>query len=271
MCEVPRTPLGPQAAPTAPCPWLSATSPYPRAWRLRWAWQRHRYRCPFPRRGCGRRLLVVVDHEGGCSMSTITTHAGRAVKAREGTAGTTVAADRPPDARTPSAGRGGAARHPPDAVGARRPGPRGLPRPRAPPAAGTGMPRGRPRRPTRPRWPPPSSSPINFVTVDYTKVDADIAPRQGRRHRASSSRATRPRSNDLKKVLVANKTVSTVQRTEAALVSGDRDSAVALVGVVAPDQEHRRPQRRDQDLPDAAASCAWSAQAWKVENLEFVG
>jgi Mce-associated membrane protein len=74
---------------------------------------------------------------------------------------------------------------------------------------------------------------VNFVSVDYTKVDADTARvRAGATGQFLQSYSTSV--EELKKVLVANKTVSTVQRTEAALVSGDQDSAVALVGVVAP-------------------------------------
>ncbi len=71
-------------------------------------------------------------------------------------------------------------------------------------------------------------------------------------------------------MLVANKTVSTVQRSEAALVSGDLDSAVALVGVVAPTKNTAVPAgetktyRMRLELRKVGA-------AWKVENLEFVG
>ena len=110
---------------------------------------------------------------------------------------------------------------------------------------------------------------INFVTVDYQKVDADTA-----RVRAGATgeflKSYSASVDELKKVLVANKTVSTVQRSEAALVSGDRDSAVALVGVVAPTKNTAVPAgetktyRMRLDLRKVG-------ETWKVENLEFVG
>jgi Mce-associated membrane protein len=110
---------------------------------------------------------------------------------------------------------------------------------------------------------------INFVTVDYQKVDADTA-----RVKAGATgdflKSYTASVDELKKVLVANKTVSTVQRTEAALVSGDRDSAVALVGVVAPTKNTAVPggetktYRMRLDLRKVG-------ETWKVENLEFVG
>lgn len=110
---------------------------------------------------------------------------------------------------------------------------------------------------------------INFVSVDYTRVDADTA-----RVRAGATgdflKSYSTSVDQLKKVLVANKTVSTVQRSEAALVSGDLDSAVALVGVVAPTKNTAVPAgetktyRMRLELRKVGA-------AWKVENLEFVG
>ena len=110
---------------------------------------------------------------------------------------------------------------------------------------------------------------INFVTVDYQKVDADTA-----RVKAGATgeflKSYSSSVDELSKVLVANKTVSTVQRTEAALVSGDRDSAVALVGVVAPTKNTAVPAgetktyRMRLDLRKVG-------ETWKVENLEFVG
>ena len=92
---------------------------------------------------------------------------------------------------------------------------------------------------------------INFVTVDYTKVDADVARvKAGATGEFLKSYSTS--AGDLTKVLVANQTVSTVQRTEAALVSGDQRLGRRARRRGRADQEHRRPQRRDQDLPDAA-------------------
>jgi Mce-associated membrane protein len=110
---------------------------------------------------------------------------------------------------------------------------------------------------------------INFVTVDYQKVDADTARvRTGATGEFLKSYSASV--EELKKVLVANQTVSTVQRSEAALVSGDRDSAVALVGVVAPTKNTAVPAgetktyRMRLDLRKVG-------DTWKVENLEFVG
>ncbi|GAA2734205.1 hypothetical protein GCM10009867_13810 [Pedococcus aerophilus] len=110
---------------------------------------------------------------------------------------------------------------------------------------------------------------INFVSVDHTTVDADTA-----RVRAGATgdflKSYSTSVDQLKKVLVANKTVSTVQRSEAALVSGDLDSAVALVGVVAPTKNTAVPAgetktyRMRLELRKVGAD-------WKVENLEFVG
>ena len=110
---------------------------------------------------------------------------------------------------------------------------------------------------------------VNFVTVDYTRVDADTARvRAGATGQFLKSYSTSV--EELKKVLVANKTVSTVQRTEAALVSGDRDSAVALVGVVAPTKNTAVPAGETKTYR-MRLELRRVGQAWKVENLEFVG
>ena len=71
-------------------------------------------------------------------------------------------------------------------------------------------------------------------------------------------------------MLVANKTVSTVQRTEAALVSGDRDSAVALVGVVAPTTNTAVPKGETKTYRMRLQLQKVGAE-WKVGTLEFVG
>jgi Mce-associated membrane protein len=110
---------------------------------------------------------------------------------------------------------------------------------------------------------------INFVSVDYTKVDTNIAlVKAGATGEFLKSYSTS--IAELKKLLVANQTMSTVQRTEAALVSGDLDSAVALVGVVAPTKNTAAPNgqlktyRMRLELRKVAGE-------WKVGNLEFVG
>jgi Mce-associated membrane protein len=110
---------------------------------------------------------------------------------------------------------------------------------------------------------------VNFVSVDYTKVDADTARvRAGATGQFLQSYSTSV--EELKKVLVANKTVSTVQRTEAALVSGDQDSAVALVGVVAPTKNTAVPAGETKTYR-MRLELRRVGEAWKVENLEFVG
>jgi Mce-associated membrane protein len=110
---------------------------------------------------------------------------------------------------------------------------------------------------------------INFVTVDYTKVDADMARvKAGATGEFLKSYSTS--SADLAKVLVANQTVSTVQRTEAALVSGDEDSAIALVGVVAPTKNTAVPDGETKTYR-MRLDLRMVGDAWKVENLEFVG
>jgi len=110
---------------------------------------------------------------------------------------------------------------------------------------------------------------INFVTVDYRHVDADTvrvkAGATGTFLKSYSSSV-----EELKKVLVANQTVSTVQRTEASIVSGDPDSAVALVGVVAPTTNTAVPGGETKTYR-MRLELRKSGQAWKVENLEFVG
>jgi Mce-associated membrane protein len=110
---------------------------------------------------------------------------------------------------------------------------------------------------------------INFVTVDYTKVDADMARvKAGATGEFLKSYSTS--SADLSKVLVANQTVSTVQRTEAALVSGDQDSAIALVGVVAPTRNTAVPNGETKTYR-MRLDLRMVGDTWKVENLEFVG
>lgn len=110
---------------------------------------------------------------------------------------------------------------------------------------------------------------VNFVTVDYRQVDQDVA-----RVRAGATgtflQSYSSSAEDLKKVLVQNKTVSRAERTEAALVSGDRDSAVVLVGVVAPTQNTSVPDGEKKTYR-MRLELRKTSDAWKVENLEFVG
>jgi Mce-associated membrane protein len=110
---------------------------------------------------------------------------------------------------------------------------------------------------------------VNFVTVDYEKVDADTA-RVKSGATGEFLKSYSASMDELKKVLVANKSVSTVQRTEAALVSGDRDSAVALVGVVAPTKNTSVPDGETKTYR-MRLDLRLVGEQWKVENLEFVG
>jgi Mce-associated membrane protein len=61
-----------------------------------------------------------------------------------------------------------------------------------------------------------------------------------------------------------------VQRTEVGLVSGDRDSAVVLVGVVAPTKNTAVPQGETKTYR-MRLDLRLVGDEWKVGNLEFVG
>jgi Mce-associated membrane protein len=110
---------------------------------------------------------------------------------------------------------------------------------------------------------------VNFVTVDYQQVDKDTARvRAGATGTFLESYTTSVA--ELKKVIVQNKTVSRAERTEAALVTGDLDSAVALVGVVAPTTNTSVPDGEKKTYR-MRLELRKVSDAWKVENLEFVG
>ena len=110
---------------------------------------------------------------------------------------------------------------------------------------------------------------INFVTVDYQKV-AEGTKRVQAGATGEFLKSYTASMQDLQKVLVANKTVSTVQRSEVALVSGDRDSAIALVGVVAPTTNTAVPKGETKTYR-MRLELRKVSDLWKVENLEFVG
>ena len=110
---------------------------------------------------------------------------------------------------------------------------------------------------------------VNFVTVDFQQVDRDTARvRAGATGTFLESYTTSV--EELKKVIVQNKTVSRAERTEAALVSGDLDSAVALVGVVAPTTNTSVPDGEKKTYR-MRLELRKVSDAWKVENHEFVG
>jgi Mce-associated membrane protein len=109
---------------------------------------------------------------------------------------------------------------------------------------------------------------VNFVTMNASTFDADTA-----RVLAGATGQFRTEYaatlSQLKPVVTANKTVSRVERAEAALVSADDDSAKVIVGVVAPTTNAATPTpekktyRLRLDLVRVGAE-------WKVSSLDFV-
>jgi Mce-associated membrane protein len=112
---------------------------------------------------------------------------------------------------------------------------------------------------------------INFVTMDYRTFDAYSAQVL---NGASGSFRTdyAAKLADLKKVVVANKTRSSVKQVEAGLVSSDPLSAEVIVGLVAPTSNTATPTAVDKtyrlrlDLHRTADAGA----PWKVISLDFV-
>ncbi|GAA6524281.1 hypothetical protein [Intrasporangium sp. DVR] len=109
---------------------------------------------------------------------------------------------------------------------------------------------------------------VNFVTLDASTFAADtgrvVAGATGEFKEQYEGAL-----DELKPVVEGNKTVSTVERAEAAYVSGDSDSAVVLVGLVAPttntatEEPEKKTYRIRLDLEKAGDS-------WKVSSLDFV-
>jgi Mce-associated membrane protein len=196
-------------------------------------------------------------------MSTITTHAGRAVKAERRTGAT------PPDTDTHVRRTAAVARVTPKVVWA-------LAVLALAASLALGATKGREWYAARQADQANAAAlaaakqlAVNFVTVDYQHVDADTARvKSGATGEFLKSYSSS--MDELRKVLVANKTVSTVQRTEAAIVSGDSDSAVALVGVVAPTRNTAVPNGETKTYR-MRLELRMTGQGWKVENLEFVG
>lgn len=110
---------------------------------------------------------------------------------------------------------------------------------------------------------------VNFATLNYASVDEDTA-----RVKASATgeflQSYTSSLADLRKVVVENRSTSRVQRAEAALVSGDRDSAQVIVGVVAPTSNTNIPQGETKTYRLKLALREVGG-TWKVERLEFVG
>lgn len=110
---------------------------------------------------------------------------------------------------------------------------------------------------------------VNFATLDYRKVDEDTQRvKDGATGEFLDSYTTS--LSDLRKVVVENKSTSSVQRAEAALVSGDRDSAQVIVGVVAPTSNTNAPQGETKTYR-IKLGLREVGGTWKVERLEFVG
>jgi len=113
---------------------------------------------------------------------------------------------------------------------------------------------------------------VNFVTMDYRTFDSYGAQvlngATGSFHTDYAAKLA-----ELKKVVVANRTRSSVRQVEAGLVSADLDSAEVIVGLVAPtsntasvtavDKTYRL--RLDLERTSDATS------PWKVTSLDFVG
>ncbi|WP_392543057.1 hypothetical protein [Oryzobacter telluris] len=110
---------------------------------------------------------------------------------------------------------------------------------------------------------------VNFATLDYRTVDADTA-----RVKAGATGeflASYTKSlGDLRTLVVDNKSTSSVERAEAALVSGDHDSAQVIVGVIAPTTNSNVPngEKKTYRMKLALREVGGT---WKVERLEFVG
>ena len=84
---------------------------------------------------------------------------------------------------------------------------------------------------------------VNFVTMNAASFDADtkrvLDESTGAFQKEYASTLAQ-----LKPVVTANKTVSTVERAEASLVSSDDDSAKVIVGIVAPTSNASTPRPR---------------------------
>ncbi|MFC7489774.1 MULTISPECIES: hypothetical protein [unclassified Knoellia] len=110
---------------------------------------------------------------------------------------------------------------------------------------------------------------VNFATIDYRKVDEDT----GRVKAGATGEFLASYTSQLeglKKVIVDNRSVSRVERSEAALVTGDRDSATVIVGVIAPTSNTVVPSGEKKTYR-TKLGLRLVGEQWKVERLEFVG
>jgi len=109
---------------------------------------------------------------------------------------------------------------------------------------------------------------VNFVTMSAATFDADtkrvLDESTGAFQKEYASTLAQ-----LKPVVTANKTVSTVERAEAALVSADADSAKIIVGVVAPTSNASTP-KPEKKTYRLRLDLVKVGDAWKVSTLDFV-
>ncbi|WP_299447503.1 hypothetical protein [uncultured Phycicoccus sp.] len=110
---------------------------------------------------------------------------------------------------------------------------------------------------------------VNFATLDHRTVDEDTARVKAGATGEFLDGYTSSLA-DLRAVVVDNESTSTVERAEAALVSGDRDSAQVIVGVVAPTTNTNIPDGETKTYR-LKLGLREVGGTWKVERLEFVG
>ena len=112
---------------------------------------------------------------------------------------------------------------------------------------------------------------VNFVTMDYRTFDSYsalvLSGASGSFHSDYAAKLA-----DLKKVVVANKTRSSVKQVEAGLVSSDPVSAVVIVGLVAPTSNTTTPSAVDKTyrLRLELHRTSDANAPWKVISLDFV-
>lgn len=110
---------------------------------------------------------------------------------------------------------------------------------------------------------------VNFATIDYRKVAQDTdRVKAGATGEFLASYTSQ--LDELRKVIVDNRSVSKVERSEAALVNGDEDSATVIVGIIAPTSNTVVPQGEKKTYRTKLGLRRVGEQ-WKVERLEFVG
>lgn len=109
---------------------------------------------------------------------------------------------------------------------------------------------------------------VNFVTMNAATFDADTK-RVLAESTGSFQKEYAATLAQLKPVVTANKTVSTVERAEASLVSGDDDSARVIVGVVAPTTNASTP-KAEKKTYRLRLDLVKVGDSWKVSTLDFV-